>query len=169
MKHLKFTGMMLVLSLSLILSACSDDGDTSENNTGGNTGNNTENPTNTTNMTGKINGTSFSWTGTAKIIEDAIELKASGSSFAPRITLSMPKAVVVGETYQFALEGAYKVYYLNNEGANILAEEGTVTITEYDKTKKTIKGTFNFNISGTVYYPAYSITEGSFNYVYEIQ
>ena len=122
----------------------------------------------TANMTGKINGGPFSWTGEAQMLGDALELKASGETFMPRIVLSIPSDVITGQSYSITLYGNYKALFVNSEGFNVTADNGSITITEYDKTKKTIKGTFHLSIPESLFTPSYSITDGSFSYVYEI-
>jgi len=57
---------------------------------------------------------------------------------------------------------------MDSQGFQTENGEGMITITEYDKTKKTIKGTFYFSIPETLFTPAYSVTDGSFSYVYTI-
>jgi hypothetical protein len=123
------------------------------------------------NMTGKINGVSFSWIGDAQKIGDALSLRANakGGNFMPLITLYVPSDVTAGQ-YPITGDGNYEAYYTNEEGFTNLnsVDNGMITITEHDKTKRTIKGTFYFSTSESLYTPAYIITDGSFSYVYEI-
>jgi len=160
-KYVRFLGFMLALSTVMLFSACSSDDDDNNSNNGN---------TNTANMTGKINGKSFSWTGNAEVTGDVLQLKASGGIMVPRISLYVPSDVIAGQSYSITRDGDFNAIYMNDEGFQITVgdDDGMITITEHDKTKKTIKGTFYFSTPETSFTPAYSITDGSFSYVYEI-
>ena len=144
-----------MLSTALVFSSCDNDDDDFGPNR----------PT-TANMEGKINGEAFSWTGDAQVLGDVIQLRAS-QGLSPRITLTIPSSVVLG-SYEITSSGNYKAVFMNKDGVSVTADTGTITITEYDSAKKTIKGTFNFSTPANVITPAYSITDGTFNFVYEI-
>lgn len=149
---------MFILSAAVLLSACDDKEDENDTDEG------------SICMAGKINGVSFSWTdGTALLAGDVLELTAKGGVMVPRISLYVPADVAVG-SYSITRYGDFQAFHMNNEGVQIYVVEndGMITITEHNKTKKTIKGTFHFSTSAGTHVPAYSVTDGSFSYAYEI-
>jgi len=128
------------------------------------------NVVNTHNMTGKINEESFAWRGDARVMGNEISLggRSDGENYVPRIVLYVPTDVVAGRSYPIGPDEDCTVLFMDIEGWNIYGSEGMITITEYNKTLQTIKGTFHFSTEAGLFTPAYFITEGSFSYVYEI-
>jgi hypothetical protein len=126
--------------------------------------NNPTNPTNPTDptlnmMTGKLNGTAFTWNGDAGVIDDLIFLEASSEAEFPSIMLSIPLNVTVGKSYTLTADGDYSAFFITEDDYTDI-ESGTLTVTEHNTEQKTIKGTFSFT-TGT-----YVVTEGTFNYNY---
>lgn len=126
------------------------------------------------NMTGKINGKPFAWptrTGSADVVGDLLSLtaRAEGGYFIPRISLSVPVDVVVGQSYPLGPEEDCRVHFTDADGYQTGIGEGMITITEYNKTLQIIKGTFYFSTPESMFTPAYFITDGSFSFVYDIR
>jgi len=68
-----------------------------------------------------------------------------GALLNPSITLSVPADVAVGQDNPITRDGDFRVMYMNDEGfqINVVDENGMISITEHDKARRIIKGTFN--------------------------
>ncbi len=137
-----------------------DDNNSSNNNNGGKT-------TTTYKMTAKVNGEDFSADVSGNLVAGKILLSAVAENFTPAIRMNFPASVEVGETYSLISDDGY-AQYMNKDGMQTLAITGSVTITEYNKTSKIIKGTFSFSTETGLYAPSYVVTEGSFNCLYYV-
>ena len=97
-------------------------------------------------------------------VTDQLNITGSGPGGYPAIGINMPDDIAVG-TYDITSFGTYNAGFTPDENTmTLVAQAGTLTITEHDRTVRRIRGTFTFNASdsstggGTVV----PITGGSF-------
>jgi len=143
-KVINFCGWVVLLSLCVGLSSCSKKDD------------NNGDPFY---IKAKINGQSYY---TADVGASSNEYTASVSQMSfdgnePFIMISFPAEITVG-TYNLSDDvfGDCQSYYQDGSGYYPI-NNGSITITEYDKTKGLIKGTFQFTVGG------FTITDGEFS------
>ena len=66
-------------------------------------------------------------------------------------------------SYTFTSSGPNSCEYINGNGELFLSSSGNVTVTEYDKTRGFISGTFSGSLTNATTNETIQITEGKFN------
>jgi len=143
-------------------------------------------------MTWKMNGTTFkrnnTWGRNTAISnfftyypdEEYIRLQGTGTftnADGVEIDIMIKKTDLVVGTYEVNRSTMYgngthiELLNISNDESEI-TREGSITITAVNPVAKTVKGTFHFktsdNADGVPYLVNYDVTEGTFNYRYDI-
>ena len=144
-KVINFWSWVILLSLSVGFSSCSKDN------------------SDTFYIKAKVNGKNYSAgvgtsVGTSLSGVDRVSVSGISLNNDPIIMISFPIDITVG-TYDISDDiwyGDYQATYWDSSDNQYPSNSGSITITEYDKTKGLIKGTFQFTVDG------YTITDGEF-------
>ncbi|MBL0013033.1 MAG: hypothetical protein IPP30_04525 [Flavobacterium sp.] len=174
---------------SFMASSCSDSGNDSDNNNNNNNNNSDPNPAFA--MTWKMNGVQFNRNNTWGTNESTPNLFTYYPD-AEFIRLQANSTLTIGDGIEINLilkrtDLVVGTYPVNNEtdmvtthidlinNSNDVSEwtrEGAITITSINTTTKRVKGTFHFKTSddreATPYIVNYDITNGTFDYRYDI-
>jgi hypothetical protein len=156
----KFYQFLSIMAVSvMLLTACDDDGDDS---------NNLPNPTQGISMTAKVNGAE--WRATAPVASDSgslMTIAGFAQSDSTNISFIIDPKPTAAITYDLAdsTSSALALYTGAGGFLPVFGETGSLAITNFNSTTKTMSGTFTF--SGYSYTltgdsTLYSITEGKF-------
>lgn len=66
-------------------------------------------------------------------------------------------------TFAFTTNGVFGCVYVNGAGERFTSTSGTVTVTEYNKSRRFISGTFSGSLTNSANNETIQITEGKFN------